>query len=67
MTPSTSAGADDAPLAVGKSFTDTREGIRVTATRKTDTSPAELDVTISYTINLGTLALNPRRSSAGPR
>ncbi len=67
MTPSTSAGADDAPLAVGKSFTDTREGLRITATRKTTTSPAELDVTISYTINLSTLALNPTAVIGGAK
>ena len=66
-TPTSSAGADDAPLAIGRSFTDTHEGIRITATRKTDTSPAELDVTISYTINLNTLALSQTEVIGGTK
>ncbi len=67
MTPNSTAGADDAPLAVGQSFTDTREGIKITATQKTNTSPAELDVTVTFTTTLSTLALSPAAVIGGDK
>ncbi|HJU55588.1 MAG TPA: hypothetical protein VJ715_13485, partial [Pyrinomonadaceae bacterium] len=59
MTPKTAEGADDSPLAVGKSFTDTRNGIKLTVVGKTTTSPASLDVNVAFTTNLDRLVVNP--------
>ncbi|HYG82745.1 MAG TPA: hypothetical protein VD861_20280 [Pyrinomonadaceae bacterium] len=59
MTPKTTAGADDSPLAVGKSFTDSTNGIKITVVGKTSTTPALLDVNVTYTTNLDRLVVNP--------
>lgn len=59
MTPKTAPGADDAPLAVGKSFTDSVNGIKITVVGKTSTTPTLLDVNITYTTNLDRLVVNP--------
>ncbi|HEY0376771.1 MAG TPA: hypothetical protein VGC87_07430 [Pyrinomonadaceae bacterium] len=57
MTPTSGFGADDAPLAVGQIFTDSKNGIKITAVAKTATAPAALDVSVTFTTNLNTLAL----------
>ncbi|HEY0378299.1 MAG TPA: hypothetical protein VGC87_15380, partial [Pyrinomonadaceae bacterium] len=59
MTPKSTAGADDSPLAAGKSFTDTTNGIKITIVGKTSTTPAQLDVNVTYTTNLDRLVVNP--------
>ncbi|HWT00683.1 MAG TPA: hypothetical protein VN256_10590 [Pyrinomonadaceae bacterium] len=59
MTPKSTAGADDSPLAVGQSFTDSTNGIKITVVGKTSTTPAQLDVKVTYTTNLDRLVVNP--------
>lgn len=59
MTPLSANGQYDSPLAVGQSFTDSVNGIKITSLSKTTTVPAALSVSVTFTTNLNTLALNP--------
>jgi uncharacterized delta-60 repeat protein len=57
MTPTSGLGADDAPLAVGQTFTDSKNGIKITAVAKTAAAPVALDVNVTFTTTLNTLTL----------
>jgi trimeric autotransporter adhesin len=58
MTPNSPDYGLDAPLGVGKTFTDTKNGIRITVLSKTATTPSALDVSVSFNTGLAPLALN---------
>jgi drug/metabolite transporter superfamily protein YnfA len=57
MTPLSVNGASDSPLAVGQTFTDAVNGIKITTLSKSATVPATLSVSVTFTTNLNTLAL----------
>ena len=65
MTPLSANGASDAPLAVGQTFTDAVNGIKITTLSKTATVPAALNVSVTFTTNLNTLALSPSPAVGG--
>ncbi|HWT00682.1 MAG TPA: hypothetical protein VN256_10585 [Pyrinomonadaceae bacterium] len=63
MTPGSPDYGLDAPLGVGKTFTDAKNGIRITVLSKTETTPAALEVSVTTSngfapLTLGSLALN---------
>ncbi|HYG79341.1 MAG TPA: right-handed parallel beta-helix repeat-containing protein [Pyrinomonadaceae bacterium] len=49
MTPTSAAGAADAPLAIGQTFTDAQSGFSLTAVRKVGTSPETLELRVNFT------------------
>ncbi|HEY0169736.1 MAG TPA: Calx-beta domain-containing protein, partial [Pyrinomonadaceae bacterium] len=49
MTPGSSGGAYDAPLPIGRTFTDTASGISITPLRKLDPAHATLEVQVTLT------------------
>ncbi len=53
----TNADPNDAPLVVGQTMTDTKNGIKITAVAKTTSVPAQLDVNVTFTTNLGALTV----------
>lgn len=54
MTPGSPDGKNDAPLVVGRTFSDTTAGVHITTLRKGGTTPESLDVVV----NLGSFAGN---------
>jgi hypothetical protein len=58
MTPGSPDNERDAALGVGKTFTDSRNGIRITTLSRSETAPATLEVAVSFTNGFVPLALN---------
>jgi hypothetical protein len=54
LTPGTSDGKTDAPLVIGRTFSDTQSGIHITPVAKGGTTPESLDVVV----NLGSFPVN---------
>ncbi|HJU55889.1 MAG TPA: hypothetical protein VJ715_14995 [Pyrinomonadaceae bacterium] len=58
MTPNSPDNEWDAALGVGKTFTDAKNGIRITTLSRTTTAPAALEVSVTFTNGFAPLALS---------
>ncbi len=69
MTPGSTDGKNDAPLVVGRTFSDFTSGVHITTLRKGGTTPESLDIVVNLGSFIGnqepTLALNAPTLTAG--